>query len=187
MNIRFNLQPWREAHRQAQQKTFIGVTAVIIIAAAAILGLNYYAETNYIEEQNTAKNKLQNEIDTLQNAQQKVESTKKLIEEINKQIASIEVLQNQRGTVLKLLDHLANETPKSVFLNQVQFDGNQLVINGVAENDNGVADFMRTLQTHDLLTTAVLRGIQSANSTGRYVVPQDSEIKSFTVVVNLTK
>lgn len=71
MKTRFNLQPWREAQRQAKQKKFITTTAIIAIAAIAVLGFNYYIESNYIDDQNSAQSYLQQEVAGLQSAKKK--------------------------------------------------------------------------------------------------------------------
>ncbi|MBV7434660.1 PilN domain-containing protein [Cardiobacteriaceae bacterium TAE3-ERU3] len=187
MIIRFNLQPWREVARQKQKKNFIAVTVGVFLLTAAFIGLNYYVEQNYIDEQEQTKDYLKNQIAQLQSAKKQVDSIKLLIDEINKQIQAIELLQSQRGTALKIMDYLAKNTPSEVFLNHISFDGAELEIEGVAENDAGVADFMRILQSNELLNTVTLRGggIQTAKSTARYEVNPNSETKSFNVAASL--
>lgn len=187
MKYRFNLQPWRESARRQQKKNFIAVTSLVFILSLAFVGLNYYIEQGYVEEQDRTKRYLQTQIAQLQSAKKQVDDIKLLIDETNKQIQAIEVLQAQRGTALKILDYLANETPSEIFLNHVVFDGTELEIEGIAENNSSVADFMRILQANELLDTVTLvgGGIQSAQSTNRYEVNPNSETKSFTVAANL--
>ena len=187
MNYRFNLQPWREAARQKQKKNFIAATSLVFLLTIGFVGFNYYLEQSYIDEQERTKSYLQSQIAQLQSAKKQVEDIKVLIEETNKQIQAIELLQAQRGTALKILDYLASKTPEQVFLNHVAFDGSKLEIEGIAENDRGVADFMRILQANELLSTAILSGggIQSAQSTNRYEVNPNSETKSFSVAASL--
>lgn len=187
MKYRFNLQPWRAQIREQKKKHFIATTAAVFLLGLGFVGLNYYVEQNHIDEQNRTKNYLKAEIAKLQSAKKEVEDIKLLIDETNKQIQAIELLQAQRGTALKILDYLAQKTPEEVFLNRIVFDGSLLEIEGVAENDSGVADFMRILQSNALLSTATLRGggIQAAQSTSRYDVHPSSETKSFTVAASV--
>lgn len=187
MKIRFNLQPWREEQRIAQQKRFIAITAVVVIALLALCGLNYYLEKSYIDDQQEAITILQSDITSLQSAKKEVEDTQALIAEINKQITSIEDLQSQREIALKLMDYLAKATPDDVFLNSVDFDGEKIVIRGISENDAGVASFMRAIEDSGFLTSPKFDGLESAKTTNRYVVPDESEIKSFTVFSYLAK
>lgn len=187
MKTRFNLQPWREERRIVQQKRFIGITAVIVIALLALCGLNYYLEKSYINSQQEAIAILKSDISSLQSAKNEVEDTQALIAEINKQILSIETLQSQRDIALKLMDYLAKATPETVFLNSVDFDGEKLVVRGISENDAGVASFMRALGKSGFLTPPEFDGLESAKTTNRYVVPDESEIKSFAVFSYLAK
>lgn len=187
MSYRFNLQPWREIARQKKKKNFIAITSLVFLLIVAFVGFNYYVETSYIDEQGRTKNYLNNQIAQLQSAKKQVDDIKVLIDETNKQIQAIELLQSQRGTALTILDYLAINLPSEVFLNHIVFDGTKLEIEGVAENDAGVASFMRILESNEFFNSVTLDhdGIQTAQSTSRYEVNPESETKSFTVAATL--
>ncbi|UJF25108.1 PilN domain-containing protein [Suttonella sp. R2A3] len=185
MKTRFNLLPWREKKRAEQQQRFVGITVFVGLICAAIWGYNYFLEKKYIEQQNDTIAMLTSDIQGFERAKKEVEEIKSLVGDINKQITTISALSVKREVVVDTLAFIANNTPEEIFLNSISFNGQILTIDGVAKNDAEIANFMRKMKGLEFFTEPRLRGINAAKSSSRYTVPEESEIKTFTIVIYL--
>lgn len=185
MSRKFNLQPWRAARREAHRKEFVAISLVLFTLALAVCGFNYWVEKQYLEKQQQGITLLQNDIAQFKRAEAEVNKIKKLNEELNLQIDTIQKLQDQRGLAVAMLDHLALHTPDSVFVTNLNFLGNTITLQGVAENEPGVSAFMREMHKFSSFAIPELVRIDEAKSTSFYNVAPGSEVKTFTVLVKV--
>lgn len=185
MSRKFNLQPWRAAKREAQRKEFITITLALVILAALACGASYWLEKQYIENQQQGITLLQNDINQFARAKAEVEKIKKLNDELNLQIDTIQQLQDQRGLAVQMLDHLARYTPESVFVTDLNFQGRNITIQGVAENEPGVSAFMREMSKFNAFAIPELIRIDEAKPTPIYNVAPGSEVRTFTISVRV--
>lgn len=185
MSRKFNLQPWRAAKREAQRKEFVTITLALFILAALLCGFSYWMEKQYAEKQQQGITLLRNDIDQFKRAKAEVERIKKLNEELNLQIDTIQKLQDQRGLAVAMLDHLARYTPDNVFVTDLKFVGNTVTIQGVAENEPGISAFMREMHKFGAFAVPELVRIDEAKSTSIFNVASGSEVKTFTVLVKV--
>lgn len=185
MSRKFNLQPWRAAKREAQRKEFVTITFALVILTALVCGVNYWMEKQYLEKQQEGITLLQNDIAQFKRAKDEVERVKKLNDELNLQIDTIQKLQDQRGLAVAMLDHLARFTPESVFVTDLVFQGNNITIQGVAENEPGVSTFMREMNKFNAFAVPELVRIDEAKPTPIYNVAPGSEVRTFTVAVKV--
>jgi type IV pilus assembly protein PilN len=159
-----NLLPWREAARQERQRQF----AVIAVGAAVLAVLAIV----FVHLQFSGM------IDTQKGRNQFME---KQIEEVNKQIAEIKTLkddkkallarmeviqklQRSRPEVVHLFEEISKATPKGVFLLNTVRNGKKLAIEGVADSNDSVSAFMRQLNASPWLSNPRLSVIESNKS-----------------------
>ena len=187
MSRKFNLQPWRAAKREAQRKEFVTITLALVILAILLCGVNYWLEKQYAEKQQEGITLLKNDIEQYKKAKNEVEKIKKLNDELNLQIDTIQQLQDQRGLAVAMLDHLARFTPDNVFVTDLNFQGSDITIQGVAENEPGVSAFMREIGKFNEFTVPELIRIDEAKPTPIYNVAEGSEVRTFTVAVKVDK
>lgn len=185
MSRKFNLQPWRAAKREAQRKEFVTITLALVVLAALVCGVNYWLEKQYVQKQQEGIALLKSEIAQFKRAEQEVKKIKALNDELNLQISTIQQLQDQRGLAVAMLDHLARFTPDNVFLTDLEFQGNNITIQGVAENEPGVSAFMREMNKFNSFAVSELIRIDEAKPTPIYNVAAGSEVRTFTVAVKV--
>lgn len=185
MSRKFNLQPWRAAKREAQRKEFVTITLALVVLAALVCGVNYWLEKQYVQKQQEGIALLKSEIAQFKRAEQEVKKIKALNDELNLQISTIQQLQDQRGLAVAMLDHLARFTPDNVFLTDLEFQGNNITIQGVAENEPGVSAFMREMNKFNYFAVSELIRIDEAKPTPIYNVAAGSEVRTFTVAVKV--
>lgn len=185
MARKFNLQPWRAELRAKQKKDFVTVTAIVGLIAAGLCGGYYYFKNEYLESQSRAISTLDNSIAELKKAETEVNKMKALNEEVLKQIAVIQGLQNQRSLSVEILDYIAANTPKAVFLDNISFKKDQITINGVAENEIGVSAFIRVLNQFKHFSIVRLVDMQKAKTENRYSVTDDTGVRVFSLLITV--
>lgn len=185
MSRKFNLQPWRAEKRALQKKNFIATTMLIAILIAGALMAERWLQLRIVEKQEAALELLNKDIARFNRAKAEVERLDTLNKEVNLQIGVIQELQSKRGLTVEMLDYIAQHTPESIFLTEISYSGTELGFRGIANNDTGVSEFMREMSGFKNFAVPQLRSIQSATSTDRFTVSEDSEVKSFHVVVQV--
>ncbi|MDO5090360.1 MAG: PilN domain-containing protein [Cardiobacteriaceae bacterium] len=185
MSRKFNLQPWRAAKREAQRKEFVTITLALFLLTALLCGFSYWMEKQYAEKQQQGITLLRNDIEQYKKAKAEVDKIKKLNDELTIQINTIQKLQDQRGLAVAMLDHLALHTPENVFITNLNFQGNTVTVQGVAENEPGVSAFMREMHKFSPFAIPELVRIDEAKSTPIFNVAAGSEVKTFTVLVKV--
>ena len=187
MARKFNLQPWREQRREEQRKSFLYATVGIIAICAAALGADYWLQTNYLEQQQAAISRLESDIAKLATAKKEVERLRKLNEQVNQQIEVIQALQAERGFVTEMLDYVAQNTPETVFLDSIDYKAGKVIVTGVASSDGGVAQFIRNMDKFQYFSKVALDNIKAAVGNESFKVPSDSEVKQFTINIDVKR
>ena len=190
MARRFNLQPWREQLRLEKKKAFNNTCAVVFLITAALCGAFWYLKNQQLERQVEANATLEKEIRALKAAEEEVRRVRALNEEVTRQINVIKDLQDSRGISLSIFDYLANNTPESVFLEHISYQQGdtrrgEIIINGVAENEMGVSNFIRVLEQFPYFKKVELNNMLKAGTrNARYRVSDDTAVRTFSIVIN---
>lgn len=143
--IRINLLPHREAKRKLKQKAFVvlmalgGALGVVIV----LLVSGYNASMISIQEQrNTVLKDANAELDKKIAS---IASLKAEIEALKARQQAVEDLQGERNQPVYLLDELVKQTPAGVYLTAFKQDGQRVVVNGVAQSQERVAELLRNV------------------------------------------
>ncbi|MGB9109675.1 MAG: PilN domain-containing protein [Telluria sp.] len=173
--IRINLLPHREAKRKQKQTAFAAMLALGgLIGAALVLMVGGYNATR-IATQNQ-----RNQVLTTANAEldvkiKKIANLKAEIEGLKARQQAVEDLQGDRNQPVYLLDELVRQTPEGVYLKSFKQDGQKVLLNGVAQSQERVAELLRNLSGNspwlerpDL--TEVRAATLEKSKTGRKVV-----------------
>lgn len=165
--IRINLLPHREEKRKQLIKDFYSllllsaiVGAFIIVAIGAINSreIGVQAErVSFIKKENAKLDEKIKEIATL-------------TQEINALKArqqAVEDLQGDRNQPVFLLDELVKQTPEGMYLRALKQEGQRVTLNGYAQSQERVAEFIRNLtksewmfkpELNDIHTTGIGQG-----------------------------
>lgn len=160
--IRVNLLPHREQKRQRRRTQLIALGVVTVIAALVVTGLVHTYFANLISAQE-AKNKfLQKEIDALKVEIAEIDKLKEQIEALKARKGVIESLQNDRNEAVRLLEQLTQRTPTGVQLKSVKQTGTKVALIGYTQGGSRVSQFMRNLESSDLLSLPKLGEVKKA-------------------------
>lgn len=142
---RINLLPWREEQKKQREKNFYLLLGLGFVAALGILAgihTEMQARTDFqnnrnlfISQQITILDKQIQEIKTLE-----VEKTRLL-----NRMKVIQQLQKSRPEIVHLFEELVTTTPDGTQLLEIEMKGKDLLIQGIAESNSRISNFMRNL------------------------------------------
>ena len=143
--IRINLLPHREAKRKQKQAAFAALLALGGIAGAALVLLVGGYNASRIAVHNERNLVLKNANAELDKKISKIASLKSEIEALKARQQAVEDLQGDRNQPVYLLDELVRQTPEGVYLKGFKQDGQRVLLNGYAQSQERVAEFLRNL------------------------------------------
>ena len=142
---RINLLPWREEQKRQREKNFyILLGASFVLALSILAGIHMEMESrtdfqknrnNFLTQQISMLDKQIAEIKTLE-----VEKTRLL-----NRMKVIQQLQKSRPEIVHLFEELVLTTPDGTQLLEIKLTGKNLVIQGIAESNSRISNFMRNL------------------------------------------
>jgi type IV pilus assembly protein PilN len=143
--IRINLLPHREAKRKQKQAAFAVLLALGgLLGAALVLMVGGY-NASRIATQNQRNQVLKNANAELDVRIKKIANLKAEIEALKARQQAVEDLQGDRNQPVYLLDELVRQTPEGVYLKSFKQDGQKVLLSGVAQSQERVAELLRNL------------------------------------------
>jgi type IV pilus assembly protein PilN len=183
--IRINLLPHREAKRKQKQTAFIALLALGGIVGVVVVLLVSGYNASMISIQNERNQVLKTANAELDVKIASIVSLKQEIEALKARQQAVEDLQGDRNQPVYLLDELLKQTPAGVYVKAFKQDGQRVVINGVAQSQERVAELLRNLagasswlEKPDL--TEVRAAALAGSKTGKKVV-------EFTMAVSIRR
>lgn len=159
-----NLLPWREELRRERQRQFINVTVGASIVMLGIILLTHIRFSAMISEQDTRNTFLQGEITRVDKEIKEIETLEKEKEALLARMTVIQQLQTSRPEVVHLFDEIAKTAPDKLYLLKLSRKGTQISIEGVADSNDYVSEFMRKLNDSPWLTNPKLTVIESGKT-----------------------
>ena len=177
---KINLLPWRQEYRAQKQKEFQQVAAVVVLAAGFSVFMWMKTVDAQIANQNERNQILQTEIAALDKQVKEIKDLKKRRQELIDRMRVIQELQGNRPLAVRYFDEMVRAAPEGLWLSSLKRVGKTMHISGVAESNNRVSSFMRSLDQSDWF--------ESPNLTGVTAKPEFGEQASaFEMTVNVSK
>ena len=177
---RINLLPWREEHRQEQQKQFFtALIASFIVAALLFYGVILFAD-GLIDEQTQRNSFLKKEIAAMD---LKISEISKLETGRTRLLARRDVIQQlqvSRPKVVKVLDALVRNLPDGIYLEKFTRQGESMILDGVAQSNARVSVLMRQLDSNPELTESTIKVIKRTST-------NDDAIRKFSLTIDESK
>ncbi len=180
MSARINLLPHREMRRKEQQKQFLVMLGIVVVAGAVIwFGVHGYLDGQLTNQQ--ARNKyLEGEIVKLDKEIAEINKLREQIASLLKRKQVVETLQGNRAEVVHLLDQLVRQLPDGMYLKSIKQQGTKVTIVGFTQSQARVSTLMRNLEGSQYLKNANLVEISAASTGGQ-------RINQFTMNVDVTR
>jgi type IV pilus assembly protein PilN len=164
-----NLLPWREELRKQKQREF-GLMAVggVVIAGLIVL-LSHLHVDGMINDQNQRNAFLQNEITILNERIGRIQQLEAMKQDLLARMNVIQELQSSRPESVHLLDELVRTLPEGVYLNKFSQRDRGLTMNGIAQSNARVSDYMRNIDNSEWFTGPRLDLIRSSEVNRRRI------------------
>ena len=162
-----NLLPWREDQRQEPTRQFATITVLSIALTGALIFMVHVTFNNQIDHQMSRNKMLENEIATLDASLKQIEALEDTKEQLLARMDVIQSLQQQRPQIVHLFDDFVRTVPEGIYLTNINQEGNQLTIKGVAESNGRVSAYMRNINASEWMSTPKLKVIETKKGTLR--------------------
>jgi type IV pilus assembly protein PilN len=161
--ILINLLPHREDKRRARKRAFFVGLAACAIGGIAIVGIWYSVLQQLTSAQDSRNTFLKAEIARLDTQIKDIATLRSEIEALKARQRAVEDLQTDRNVPVHLLNELVRQTPEGVFLTAIKQTGQVVSVNGVAQTNERVSEFLRnTLYNSTWLEKPELLEIKAA-------------------------
>ena len=171
-----NLLPWRDKAREQKKKQFFALLAsTVALAGLVVFAVHSYMRSE-IDHQQERNRYLQSEIAILDQriaAIKKLDSTKQALLD---RMQVIENLQSTRPAIVHLFDEMATSLPGGMYLEKLKQTGTMVNVDGKAESNARVSNYMNRLDRSSWLSSSNLNIISVAQEDGRNSLLRDFKL-----------
>jgi type IV pilus assembly protein PilN len=145
-SVRINLLPHREQKRQARQRQFVSLAALLAILGLGVIGLVHFVFASRIENQNNRNALLKTEIVKLDEQIKEIDKLRDQIAQVLSRKQVVETLQANRNEAVHLLDQLVRQLPDGIYLRSIKQVGTKVTLVGYAQSNARVSTLMRNVE-----------------------------------------
>ena len=164
-----NLLPWREELRKQKQKEFVSTATISAVLAGVLVLVAHLYVNGKIEYQNQRNNYIQTEIDILNKRIGRIKELESMKQGLLARMNVIQDLQSSRPESVHLMDELVRSLPDGVFLNLFKQRNKNLTMEGIAQSNARVSDYMRNIDTSEWFSDPHLDLIRTTESNRRRI------------------
>lgn len=162
-----NLLPWRAERRKQREREFFLQLGAAFVAALLFLMLWGFWMGMRVDNQNERNAYLQGEIKQLDERIAKIKDLEKVRDRLLARKEIIEHLQSDRSQMVHLFDELVKTIPSSARLTGLKQSGDSMTLDGVAQSNASVAEYMRNIEASPWMGHADLRKTENTHSDTR--------------------
>ncbi len=171
-----NLMPWREKRRKERHKAVMTLLGLSAAGALAVVVLGWTLQAGQIERQESRNKYLQDEIKEMDKKVEEIQDLDIKRERLLGRKQVIEELQSGRSQMVHLFDELVRTVPDGIQISAIQQTEGYLVIDGRAESNSRVSDYLRRLDASAWLDKPDLQVIEEEGSPGSKTKPTPGSI-----------
>ncbi|MCP1376284.1 PilN domain-containing protein [Dyella lutea] len=158
-----NLLPWRaERRKQREREFFMQLGAAFVAALLCLILWGWWMDLR-IDNQNERNAYLQTEIHQLDEKIAKIKDLEKVRDRLLARKQIIEQLQANRSQMVHLFDELVKTIPASARLTGLKQTGDSMSLDGVAQSNASVAEYMRNIEASPWMGHADLRKTENVH------------------------
>lgn len=163
---KINLLPWRQEYRAQKQKEFQQVAALVVMVAGFSVFMWMKTVDSQVANQNERNQLLNTEIAGLNKQVREIKDLKQRRQELIDRMRVIQELQGNRPLAVRYFDEMVRAAPEGLWLVNLKRSGKTLQISGVAESNNRVSSFMRSLDQSEWFQSPNLTGVTAKPAFG---------------------
>ena len=163
--VRINLLDWRAAARERKRKRFLTLLVLTALASVVVVGVIPMLYYNHLIDVQESRNRyLESQISIADRQLVEIRALQKTRDSLITRMRIIEELQQSRSGIVHYFDQLVATLPNGVYLNSLVQKGNTTTLNGVAESNARVSDYMVNLDDADWFADPRLIVIKSSEN-----------------------
>lgn len=162
-----NLLPWRAERRKQREREFYMQLVAAFVVGLGVLLLWMFWMGQRIDNQNERNAYLQTEIKQLDVRIAKIKDLEKVREHLLARKQIIEQLQADRSQMVHLFDELVKTIPSSARLTGLKQSGQSMSLDGVAQSNASVAEYMRNVESSPWMGHTDLRKTENTHDATR--------------------
>jgi len=143
--IRINLLPHRELARKRRKENFQVALAFSALLGGVLAGVIYLGYQASLSSQSSTNQILSGEIAKLESQIKDIAGLESEIAALRARQQAVEDLQSDRNLPVHLLTELVNQLPDGVFISKMSQTDRVVTINGTAQSNERVSEFLRNL------------------------------------------
>jgi len=145
--IRINLLPVKELTAEVGRRQELVVASIVLGLTVALAVTLYVFQSYRFYDLGTEVNSLKKEIEPLNVQLKEVGDLQQRVKALEQKIKVIDDLTKKKVGPVKVLESLSLATPSRLWLTEFKEAGGNLTINGLAVDNQTVADFLKALST----------------------------------------
>ena len=158
--IRVNLLPFKELQAEVSRRREIVIGSVVLGAVVLLLAAAYFYQTYTLSRLENELAGLRSEIEALNIKVKEVGDLQNRIKEFKGKHKIIEELNKKKSGPVLVMESLSSATPTSLWLTELRESGGGVTMNGLAIDNQTIADFMKSLAASKYFT-----GVELVEST----------------------
>lgn len=163
---RINLLPWRETLLKDKRRQFASVAiSAVVLMAMIVLYIHLHIGAQ-IKDQNKRNDYMSKEIASVEKKIKEIQALEAEKKSLLSRMTVIQQLQGKRPEIVHLFYELMNNVPPGIYLTSVRQKGSVLEIEGVAQSNTRVSEFMRNLDLTEWLEEPELQVIKAKKQKG---------------------
>jgi type IV pilus assembly protein PilN len=162
--IRVNLLPFKELQAEVSRRREIVIGSVVLGAVALLLAAAYFYQTYTLSRLENELAGLRSEIEALNIKVKEVGDLQNRIKEFKGKHKIIEELNKKKSGPVLVMESLSSATPTSLWLTELRESGGGVTMNGLATDNQTIADFMKSLAASKYFTSVEL--VESTQGAG---------------------
>lgn len=143
--IKINLLPGKEKKKIGVKKEFIVFFASLAVLLLLLVGIHWKMSREK-EEMVTQINKMKEEITYYKKLNAEVTKAKEAQKVLQEKLNVIEKLRKEKASPVRILDELSIHKPERLHLESLKKQGSKLNLEGLAMDDETIANFMTNLR-----------------------------------------
>ncbi|HLI18654.1 MAG TPA: PilN domain-containing protein [Rhodanobacteraceae bacterium] len=161
---KINLLPWRAERRERRKREFFAHLGIAAVAAIVVVLLWGFWVGLRIENQNNRNDYLKGQITQLDSKITEIKNLQKVKDQLLARKRIVEKLQSSRSQMVHLFDQIVQTIPSGARLTSLKQQGDKLTLDGVAQSNATVAEYMRNIEASPWMGPAALQWTRNVHT-----------------------
>lgn len=161
---KINLLPWRAERRERRKREFFTHLVIAALAAIGLVLLWGFWMSLRISNQNERNEYLKAQIQQLDAKIAEIKSLQQVKDHLLARKRIVEKLQSSRSQMVHLFDQIVQTIPAGARLTGLKEQGDKLTLDGVAQSNATVAQYMRNIEASPWMGPAQLVKTENVHS-----------------------